>query len=104
MRLLDIDTLKAVPSVKPCGFCVNARVDDDLTDDNDFSSMAVGSSAIGYRILISSGFGKPVRIEFDQWNRDNWSTVGRYYPKYCPECGRKLDEYEEAHTNGRFDR
>ena len=100
MRLLDIDTLKAVPFAKPCGFCVNARVDDDLTDNNDFSSLSVGFSANKYRTMISAGDGKPVRIETEKWDGDHWSIIMRYYPKYCPECGRKLDEYEEARTNG----
>ena len=107
MRLIDIDTLKAVPvarmegrlsgeKAKSCRFCLNARVDDELTDYNDFSSFSVGYSANKYRTMISAGDGRPVRIETEKWDGDHWSLVMRYYPKYCPECGRKLDEYEEA--------
>ena len=77
-----------------CRFCLNARVDDELTDDNDFSSFSVGSSANNYRIMISFGGGKPGRLEVDQWAGNHWFTVARYYPKYCPECGRKLDDYD----------
>jgi hypothetical protein len=45
--------------------------------------------------MISSGYGEPVRMEIDHWYEHlrEWRTVGKYYPKYCPECGRKLDEY-----------
>lgn len=89
-----------------CEYCFNARVYDDpsneydetpLTDTNDFSSHSVGTSLQKHRLMISSGCGKPLRIEVDHWNeqREEWVTVGRYTPNYCPNCGRKLDEYNK---------
>ena len=90
---------------KYCRFCFNSRIyqetEDDwcstpLTDENDSCSISVGRWADNRRILISSGDRKSTRIEFDEWFEDGqgWITTARYYPKYCPECGRKIDEYE----------
>lgn len=92
---------------KYCRFCFNSRIyqktEDDwfcdpFTDENDSCSIGVGSAAKDTRIMISSGYGKPTRIEFDEWINDcrEWITYARYYPKYCPECGRKIDEYERS--------
>lgn len=91
-----------------CKYCFNARVykpteeefrnpyTTELTDENDSSSCSVGESSLGTRFMISSGNGEPVRIEIDKFLelRQEWVTVGKYYPKYCPECGRRLDEYD----------
>ena len=91
-----------------CKYCFNARVyrptDEELmdpfatelTDENDSSSCSVGTSCNNTRLMITSGHGEPVRIEIDKFFEDyqEWHTVGKYYPKYCPECGRKLDEYD----------
>ena len=84
---------------KFCYMCYNAKLDDtgELNDKNDFSSITVGNSASGYRIMISSGYGKSLRIE--QWilckDANTWALAGEYYPKYCPNCGREITEYNE---------
>lgn len=91
-----------------CHVCFNARVcppsddpyEDVLTDENDLSYIGVGDSGRtikGRRIMIGSGGGKPLRIQFDEWIESvkEWHTTAEYYPKFCPECGRRLDEYEE---------
>ena len=91
-----------------CRFCFNSRVYEptdeelmdpsitELTDENDSSSCGVGKSSMGTRFMISSGDGEPVRIEIDKFLelRQEWVTVGKYYPKYCPECGRRLNVYD----------
>ena len=96
-----------------CKYCFNARVykptdeklmdpfSTELTDENDSSSCSVGTSYNNTRLMITSGHGEPVRIEIDKFFEDyqEWHTVGRYYPKYCPECGRRLDEYENHNNN-----
>ena len=99
--------------VKYCKYCFNARIykptekelmdpfATELTDENDSSSCCVGTSHNNTRLMISSGYGEPVRIEIDKFFEDyqEWHTVGKYYPKYCPECGRRLDEYEVSKEN-----
>lgn len=52
---------------KLCGMCLNARVDPDLTDENEFSFHGVGFSKDGFRIMIQSGWGKPVQILFERF-------------------------------------
>lgn len=88
--------------IKCCEFCLNARIDDELTDDNDFSSRGIGESEKGKRIMLSAGWGKPLRIETEHWNenRHEWVMDGIYYPKFCPECGRPIFEYERKEENG----
>ena len=83
---------------KPCYMCLNARVDDELTDHNDFSSFGIGKSCNGYSMFINSGNGVPVNIEVMAWNEkvQRNVTVAKYFPKYCPNCGRQLNEYEVA--------
>ena len=92
-----------------CKFCFNARIyeptdEEDyyhpLDDSNDGSYHGVGDAqdtAHNYRIMIASGGGESLRVECDWWfdKRKEWVNVSRYYPKYCPECGRRLDEYEK---------
>lgn len=92
---------------KYCRFCFNSRIyeepeddwfGDPLTDENDSCSITVGRAGKNRCIYISSGHGEPTRIEFDEWSDEcqRWFTSARYYPKYCPECGRKIDEYERS--------
>ena len=94
--------LERYPS-KPCFMCVNARVDDELTDDNDFSSIGVGRAMKGYRLSINSGNRSPVSIEVEAWNEQMQrnTIVASYHPKFCPNCGRRLFEYEEVNENER---
>ena len=96
-----------------CKYCFNARIykpteeemmdpfNTELTDENDSSSCGVGHCSKDTRFMITSGYGAPLRIEVDRWNDSvkEWHTVGRYYPKYCPECGRLLDEYDDNNYN-----
>lgn len=95
MRLIDAD--KTISELKPCHMCLNARLDDELTDKNDFSSFSIGNSAKGIRMSVDAGYGKPLRIEVSMWDeklQEN-KIVSRYYPKFCPNCGRPIIEYEE---------
>ena len=84
---------------KTCDFCTNGRTHEDLTDDNDYGSIVINGYRTedkGYRLMLTYGWGKPLRIETDVWNdkRQEWSLhVLQYYPKFCPECGRRLSEY-----------
>lgn len=82
--------------LEPCNMCDNARVNSSLRDDNDLSYHTVGDSGKGYRIMIGAGDGKPVRILFETWSGDHWSTAGVYHPAHCPNCGRELIEYQKG--------
>lgn len=80
---------------KPCGMCYNARLDDELTDENDYSAICIGNSVNGYRLMLCSGWGKPLRIEVEKWeDKTGWFKIGHYYPKYCTNCGREILEYK----------
>lgn len=88
-----------------CNFCFNAHVYDQipkkeedyenfLDDANDFSSCSIGSSDKYISLMLNTGHGEATNIEVRKWGKDScWHSVAVYYPKYCPECGRKLDEY-----------
>lgn len=85
---------------EPCYICDNARINDELTDSNDFHYHTVGDSEDGFRVMIGSGAGRPLRILFEQRrrvhpsrNEEVWMTVGIYEPSFCPNCGRELWEY-----------
>lgn len=85
----------------PCRFCNNARVarDPDLNDNNDLSFYPTAGSFAnpGYRMIIGAGGGKPVRLLFENLDgRRGWLPCVEYRPRFCPECGRRLDEYEKG--------
>lgn len=82
--------------LKPCHMCTNARVDPDLTDDNDLSYHGVGDCASNFRLMMRSGARKPVMLEVEAWLGERWGLIGSYEPKFCPECGRELTEYRRV--------
>ena len=98
-----------------CHFCYNAHVwakeahseedyfDEGLHDGNDSSSSTIGKSADGIQLYLNSGGGKPLEIEVCQWINNRWHTIGAYYPKFCPECGRPLDEYNIDERGTRYE-
>ena len=85
-----------------CRFCDNHRVNQDIevSEELDFYYMAIGKFEKGHRAMIGKEPYRPLCIEFDFWRDDlktpQWQLVGYYYPKYCPECGRKIDEYDRS--------
>lgn len=81
---------------EPCYLCDNARLNHELEDYNDFSSSCIGNFSQDCRIMLTSGSGKPLRIEIARWceEAEQWVDIGVYYPKFCPECGREIREYE----------
>lgn len=85
---------------EPCYLCDNARLNNGLEDYNDFSSSCIGSFSQDCRIMLTSGSGKPLRIEIARWceEAERWVDIGFYYPKFCPECGREIWEYENDNS------
>lgn len=80
---------------KACFFCDNAIINPELDSNSDYACKVIGDMPDRYRLCLCTGFGKPTRIEYDVFNDQYgmWCTHGVYYPKYCPECGRKIYEY-----------
>ena len=62
--------------------------------------MTVGRTEKGIRMMLNKNPREPLMIEVSSWNDkinpNQWQLVGYYYPKYCPECGRKIDEYDRS--------
>jgi hypothetical protein len=85
-----------------CKFCDNHKInhDLDLTEEQDFYAMTIGKFEKGHRIMFNKQPYQPLCIDFDSWaenlNPPRWKLVGYYYPKFCPECGRKIDEYDRS--------
>lgn len=100
---------------EPCRFCLNAYSDPEgeLTPDNDLSYSTIGFSVKGHRLMLGCGNHEPLRIVASDWKQypaksksydgisGGWTDVAIYYPKFCPECGRKLEEFEIVNINGR---
>ena len=80
----------------PCCVCNNARVSDASEGGNNLSYLAVGESVRPFQILFASVRGKSLRILVEFLIDNRWSTAAVYYPKYCPNCGRRLLEYGPA--------
>lgn len=76
----------------PCFLCDNAKVNTEITSENDLSYHVLGSVYRGYRLLFRSGNNKPTAILIEGIEDAGWVTIGEYVPKYCPNCGRKLLE------------
>ena len=81
--------------MKGCRFCQNNRTNPEweLDEEQVSYAMTIGKSEKGHRIMLNKDPYRPLEIEFSQWNEKlktpQWQTAGYYYPKFCPECGRK---------------
>ena len=81
---------------KPCEMCDSARVNSKLDKYDDYSIHSIGSTSHRLRrFVLCSGRGEPVRINYEMYDVEvsRWRLYGTYYPKYCPNCGRRLFEY-----------
>ena len=85
-----------------CRFCANNRTNPEWELDEEQVSYAMtrGKFEKGFRIMLNKNPHRPLCIEFDHWRDDlktpQYQLVGYYYPKFCPECGRKIDEYDRS--------
>lgn len=77
---------------QPCGYCVSAYCDDDLSPNHDLSYMPVGEHYAGVRMMLRSGDRKPVAVVIDLFWGHEWQQVAYYIPRFCPNCGRELHE------------
>ena len=46
----------------------------------------------GFSVFLRSGGGRSTQILFEQRFGRFWGLRAFYYPKFCPECGRRLTE------------
>lgn len=83
---------KSNSSAPFCRFCFTAALCDDLTVFNDLSYSGLGASHPPYRIMMRSGSGRNAALLFEVRGQ-HWETMAFYYPKFCPECRRKLESY-----------
>lgn len=83
-------------NIEPCYMCNNARVDDELTDYNDLSYIGVGKGIPQTNMYVRAGNRKPVAIIVSQFNKETCRVedIAIYEPNYCPNCGRRLYEYD----------
>ena len=95
MEKVNVENEEMKNEMQPCYMCDNAKINPELDDDCDYSACGVGNAMDNHRFMITSGWGKPLAIEFDIWSekRKQWETYGVYNPNYCPNCGRKIFEY-----------
>lgn len=88
---------------KICSYCLNATVDSDLTSDNDLSYIPVGCCKEPYSIFMKTGNGGPTVILFEDRNIQTPSRLAaRFYPRFCPFCGRELIENEIVFNSRRY--
>lgn len=82
--------------MKYCKFCCNATVEPELDSDNDLSYMGVGKTAENCSMHIRSGNGQSTVLLISQYDKELQENIniGVYRMKYCPECGRRLNENE----------
>lgn len=79
-----------------CKMCTNAHTDSDLTSDNDLSYCGVGECEKSFRLMLRTGNGRPTGILVEHLDEGiGWNTIGFYWPKFCPNCGRRLTENEK---------
>lgn len=65
-----------------CRFCCR---------DENFAYFVIGDMGKGSRLLMRSGGDTPLIILSEKRSQNRWHTLAVYTPKFCPECGRKLE-------------
>lgn len=65
-----------------CRFCCR---------DENFEYFVIGDAGKGSRLLMRSGGDTPLIILSEKRRQNRWHTLAVYTPKFCPECGRKLE-------------
>ena len=78
-----------------CYMCDNAFINENLSYDSDYACFGIGDMPEGTRLMLCTGYRRPLRIEYEEFKYDKWRTVGIYYPKCCPNCGREIKEYQK---------
>lgn len=64
--------------------------------DENFTYFIIGDTGKGSRLLMRSGGDMPLIILSEKRSQNRWHTLAVYTPKFCPECGRKLVDYNET--------
>ena len=79
-----------------CKMCENAHTNPDLRDVDDMRYTCIGDFGDGHRAFFCTGGDVPTVITFEKTlGGSGCYLFGRYYPKFCPNCGRRLTENEK---------
>ena len=80
-----------------CYMCDNAYTNPELDSDHDLSYISIGKCIRGYRMFMRAGDGRSTTILIEKWiEGTGWCAIGDYQPQYCPNCGRRLKENDNA--------
>ena len=60
-----------------CSFCLNCKTDPsgELSEDNDFSSISIGSTASDYRMAINTGANRSTNIDVMTWSNEHKRNI-----------------------------
>lgn len=81
---------------QPCEMCDSALVNQEMDEDADLSYITIGKCLSDYRLVMAAGGRLPPRIEIDYRDGNRMQSAGVYYPKFCPNCGRRITEKEKG--------
>lgn len=78
--------------IRPCHYCVNASVVDDLGHDEDLRYNGLVLYDNYFRVFFRTGDRKPTAFTFDLFDGHWCCDIAQFVPRFCPFCGRELIE------------
>ena len=81
-----------------CAICENVLLNWTSSDDEDVCIHCFGEFDRDYRMFFRLVIGESLCMVVEKYNGDQWEEVGIDYPSYCPNCGRKIPQYDSVYT------